>query len=61
MAKFLKEKATGDVYPWSESWAKDTEKFEEVEQVVVEVPEPFVVVENGIDPEPEDEKVKGKK
>lgn len=59
MAKFLKEKATGDVYPWSESWAKDTEKFEEIEHVMVDVPEPVIVVKNG--PEPEGEKVKGKK
>lgn len=61
MAKFLKEKATGDVYPWSESWAKNTEKFEEIKHVMADVPEPVVIVENGPDPKPEDEKVKGKK
>ena len=46
MAKRLKEISTGDIYPWSESWAKDP-RFAEIDQVEMIVPDPVVSVENG--------------
>ena len=46
MAKRLKENSTGDIYPWSESWAKDP-RFTEIDQVEMIVPDPVVSVENG--------------
>ena len=46
MAKRLQEKSTGDIYPWSETWAKDP-RFVEIEQVEMVVPEPTVAITNG--------------
>lgn len=65
MGKYLRERKTGDVYPWSESWAKDVEKFEEIDQLKVDVPDPVVTVDNGqvppVDPKAEKEPAKEKK
>ena len=46
MAKRLQEIATGDIYPWSETWAKDP-RFTEIEQVEMVVPDPMVVITDG--------------
>ena len=52
MAKRLQEISTGDIYPWSETWAKDP-RFVEIDQVEIVVPDPFVVVTDGpAEPEP---------
>ena len=46
MAKRLQEISTGDIYPWSETWAKDP-RFTEIEQVEMVVPDPMVVITDG--------------